>query len=316
MAEICPIWSTPARIITPGTGDSVLVDSSRCGGKYVISKTALTMLSNFDDAKRRKLTDQLIKQRLRGIYVPEIKSYFLNNVSSWQEAGITERINNFLFYISKNAPLLGKLFRFSSVESHDPITLELLAWTSSLETSEVCYIARYCNEERFVELSLAPQIYSLYLTPKGIGRLENILGSIVSSNQCFVAMWFNKIMDDAFEKGIDPGIRDAGYTPLRVDQKDHNNKIDDLIISEIKRSRFLVADFTQESEARGGVYYEAGFAHGLNIPVIFSCHKNSLEKVHFDTRQYNHIVWEHVDELREKLRLRIEATIGRNLISI
>jgi hypothetical protein len=73
----------------------------------------------------------------------------------------------------------------------------------------------------------------------------------------------------------------------------------------------LVADFTQgESGARGGVYYEAGFAHGLNLPVIFTCREDAIGKVHFDTRQYNHIVWETVEELRDKLAKRIAATVG------
>ncbi|MCW5608337.1 MAG: hypothetical protein KIT26_09815 [Nitrosomonas sp.] len=98
---------------------------------------------------------------------------------------------------------------------------------------------------------------------------------------------------------------------MRIDQKNHNNKIDDEIIAEIKRSRFVVADFTQgDSGARGGVYYEAGFAHGLNMPVIFTCRADALNNVHFDTRQYNHIVWENIDALRNQLAQRISATIG------
>ena len=74
---------------------------------------------------------------------------------------------------------------------------------------------------------------------------------------------------------------------------------------------FLVADFTQDAPgARGGVYYEAGFAHGLNIPVIFTCRSNVIDKVHFDTRQYNHITWADLVELRERLTKRISATLG------
>ena len=65
-----------------------------------------------------------------------------------------------------------------------------------------------------------------------------------------------------------------------------------------------------ETRARGGVYYEAGFAHGLNIPVIFSCRKDLIKKIHFDTRQYNHIEWTEPEELREKLKNRIAAQIG------
>ena len=61
---------------------------------------------------------------------------------------------------------------------------------------------------------------------------------------------------------------------MRIDQKEHLNRIDDEIIAEIRRTRFLVADCTQgETGPRGGVYYEAGFAHGLKIPVVmkFRC---------------------------------------------
>ena len=73
----------------------------------------------------------------------------------------------------------------------------------------------------------------------------------------------------------------------------------------------MVADFTQgKTGARGGVYYEAGFAHGLGIPVIFTCRNESLDKVHFDTRQYNHIVWTDPAKLRTDLRNRIAAVIG------
>lgn len=56
--------------------------------------------------------------------------------------------------------------------------------------------------------------------------------------------------------------------------------------AEIRRSRFLVADFTHDKKqgARGSVYYEAGFAHGLNIPVIFTARDGT--KPHFDTSAY------------------------------
>ena len=124
-------------------------------------------------------------------------------------------------------------------------------------------------------------------------------------------MWFHDSTQKAWEEGIKRGIEDAGYEAVRIDQKEHTNKIDDEIIAEIRRSRFIVADFTQGKDgARGGVYYEAGFAHGLGIEVIFTCRKDALGDVHFDTRQYNHIVWETPEELRRGLAARISAVIG------
>jgi hypothetical protein len=72
-------------------------------------------------------------------------------------------------------------------------------------------------------------------------------------------------------------IYDSGYDPRRVDQQHHHlNKVDDEIVAEIRRSRFLVADFTCEpGKVRGGVYFEAGFARGLNIPIIWTCRDTS-----------------------------------------
>ena len=133
----------------------------------------------------------------------------------------------------------------------------------------------------------------------------------VDSSLSFVAMWFDDSLTEAYEKGIKPAIEETGYTPLRIDQKEHINKIDDEIIAEIRRSRFLVADFTHGSDgARGGVYYEAGFAHGIELPVIFTCREDAVETLHFDTSHYSHIVWTTPEELREKLKNRILAVIG------
>ena len=157
------------------------------------------------------------------------------------------------------------------------------------------------------------------LTPAGVQRLEELETKAVNSEQAFVAMWFDESVDEACEKGIERAIKDSGYRPLRIDKKEHNNKIDDEIIAEIRRSRFIVCDFTcgliehdgkQIAIPRGGVYYEAGFAQGLGIPVIWTCRADHIEHVHFDTRQFNHITWNTPEELREKLRNRIGAVIG------
>ena len=124
--------------------------------------------------------------------------------------------------------------------------------------------------------------------------------------QAFVAMWFHADTQQYFLDGIYPAIEEDGTRCIRIDLKEHNNKVCDEIIAEIRRSRFVVADFTGN---RGGVYYEAGYAHGLAIPVIWTVHKSQLNDLHFDTRQYNHIIYETSAELREKLRNRIRATV-------
>ena len=146
---------------------------------------------------------------------------------------------------------------------------------------------------------------------EGYERLEEIKKPVQDSTKVFVAMWFDPSMDEVWNKGINPAITKARYEPIRIDQKEHTNKIDDEIIAEIRRARFVVADFTHgEGGARGGVYYEAGFAHGLGIDVIFTCREDQIDDLHFDTRQFNHITWNTPEELKKKLTQRISAVFG------
>jgi hypothetical protein len=114
-------------------------------------------------------------------------------------------------------------------------------------------------------------------------------------------------MREAYARGFEVGIRQAGYDPLRVDRVEHVGKVDDEIIAEIRRSRFVVADFTGH---RAGVYFEAGFALGLNLPVIWTCRRDHIADLHFDIRQFNCIDWTEPDELADRLQKRIEAVIG------
>ena len=69
------------------------------------------------------------------------------------------------------------------------------------------------------------------------------------------------------------------------------------IIARIKESRFVVADVTQH---RNGVYFEGGYAMGMGLPVIWMCHQDDLQKMHFDTSHLNHIVWSDLADLREE----------------
>ena len=88
---------------------------------------------------------------------------------------------------------------------------------------------------------------------------------------------------------------------LRID------RIDDVILEQIRAARFIVADF---SGHRGGVYFEAGFAKALGIPVIWTCRQSDMAGLHFDIRQYNCIEWSSAGDLASKLARRISTVIG------
>ena len=162
------------------------------------------------------------------------------------------------------------------------------------------------------------------LTSAVVGAMEALKQDPIvetdSSRDVFVAMWFDDSMDEAWRNGFKAAIEETGYEPVRVDERHHNNFIEAEIIDCIRNAKFLVADFTSStyedpngnriSCPRGGVYYEAGFAHGLGKDVIFSCHIDQFDGVHFDTSHRNHILWRTPAELRTTLRERIVETIG------
>lgn len=312
--EKCPIWGAKAEF-DPKIGDYDIVNSPRAGGKYKISGTAEAIAEGFADNEKVLLTDWLLEQRRLGVKLPEITSDTLEVIKKRRPLLVYERADNLLRYLEQKNELLGDVVKFETY-AHTESNDELLAWTSSKKTSEVLTLVEYCAKQEWIEYQkLTPtnrsMPHEIMLIPDGYSRLAKLDGMNPDSDQCFVAMWFDESMDEAYSDGIAPAIRDAGYEPLKIDDKEFNGGITDEIIAEIKRSRFIIADFTHgEKGVRGGVYYEAGFAHGLNIPVIYTCQKNCMKGLHFDTSHLNHIVWKTPEELKEKLTNRISATIG------
>jgi len=128
------------------------------------------------------------------------------------------------------------------------------------------------------------------------------------SLQGFVAMDFSDNLRALFDGPISKAIEGSGFRPFRIDAKEFNGDIVDEIVVEIRKSRFLVAEMTNHNK---GVYFEAGFALGMGLPVIFTCHKSELgkDKTHFDIEHFKHVVWETEDELSRRLELRIKATL-------
>ena len=82
------------------------------------------------------------------------------------------------------------------------------------------------------------------------------------------------------------------------------------IFYEIKQSKFVVVDITKQNY---GAYYEAGYAQALGKEVIVCCKKsvfdNPKTKPHFDIAQKSMILWENEQDLIDRLKRRIIATV-------
>jgi hypothetical protein len=320
----CPIWNTESFEIHQDLKfDGAVFDSPRAGGKFRIADTVMSVIKQklpSDLVFRRSLSTYIVYQNRLG-NLPTITSHTIDDLNL-ELPDIESRKQLLLEYFYSHSLHLGKRLEFSNQHETYPESAAIIgyltqaskgfqplyAWSSSIEADEVSFLLDILLADGLLDhLSISSLDVERYkLTPKGYLYFQKEK----TSKQAFVAMWFDGQMNDAYSSGVEPAIRHAGFSPMRIDKKEHANKIDDEIIAEIRRSRFLIADFTSERDKpRGGVYFEAGFAMGLGIPVIWTCHEDLIDQVHFDTRQYNHIVWKTPDELKEKLYNRIRAVI-------
>lgn len=314
----CPIWpGCPASVrYHPSWEPAYQVDSPRAGGEYDISVLAAEYLKggDFDEVFRAQLTTQLINHKKQNGQPMQVTEDVLWNVRSAGLLPLDDRTKRLLQYLAQCSELGQEVVLFSGLSS--PHMAEhgygALAWSESTTLSQLKSLCDDLIEERQLRHSRDPgTAYSVEVTVKGYKAVRE--PHVSTSNKAFVAMWLHKSMDKVFERGIRPGIEDAGYKAIRIDRQPDVDKIDDAILEEIRQCRFMVADFTHgESGARGSVYFEVGFAFGLGIDVFFTCRTEQLDRIHFDTRQHYHIGWEYndLDDLRQQLAKRIHARIG------
>ena len=286
--------------------------SLRAGGDYQITRQAERKMQHIGatvEAQRirARLTTWLVEMRQQGEEWPLVTTEVIRRVSVSHDLIAYERADRLLRYLVSLAPTLGSSTRLGNDEF-----INAMVVSESINLEEVNYLARFLNDQGLIAAQFAMSDNYLIFQVTVPGHAQIAQRELeVDSSQTFVAMWFDPSVNGLYERGIGPAVEAAGYKPLRIDQKPDANKIDDEIIAEIRRSRFVVADCTHGDDgARGGVYYEAGFAYGLNIPVIFTCRQDMFDKIHFDTRQYNHIGWGEPEDLVEPLKNRILTRIG------
>jgi hypothetical protein len=185
---------------------------------------------------------------------------------------------------------------------------------SENELLEIAYNEKEAIIEYMTALGYIEKVFenSFKIAYKGWLRIEEILQQLNSIDHGFIAMKFGPDTDyirEAFREAIEA----CKYEPCFIDEKEHNNQIVPEIFYEIERSKFLVVDVTVPNY---GAYYEAGYALALKKEVIFCCSEKAFEdkttRPHFDVAQKSMIVWKDTAQLVEKLKKRIEITVGSN----
>ena len=187
---------------------------------------------------------------------------------------------------------------------------ELYQWMKVLQdksyvvSKELDNIGQLIQDER----PTINQDFSYMITPLGWIEVESLLTS-VNSGKVFLAMKFsNNPERHQVQQAIERACRETGWEAVTIDREEFLGCISDEIIAKINQSKFVIAEFSGQNH---GVYFEAGYASGRGLPVIYVVKDADCKELHFDTRHLNHIVWSAYDDLYQKVKNRIEAVINR-----
>ena len=148
--------------------------------------------------------------------------------------------------------------------------------------------------------------------------MANPRASHIQRLRCFVAIAFDHADTDAIFQNIEDTLDKININVIRIDRVEHNDDIDDRIISEIKSADFVLADLTY---ARPSVYFEAGFAQ-RSIPVLYTVRNDHFRpriddptgnlRVHFDLQMKNIIPWKGLNDdlFQKRLRSRVLKVVA------
>ena len=268
----------------------------RCG-EFSVVAGARSSIATLTLQEKAKMSGWIFDQNSNS-QPPSICRDTVKRVIARSKLSIRERIDRFLLEAVKNQSKLGSTFNFQEPR--------FIAATHSQDYEEVRCLAQMLVSKQMIGQELVDSGYQILY--EGYNVVDTLIRENKQSGMGFVAMSFNDELNQAYQYGIQIGIREAGYEPCRVDGVEHANKIDDKIVTLIKKSDFVVADFTDH---KGGVYFEAGFALGLDLPIIWTCREDHMKDLHFDIRQYNTIDWKSPEDLAKRLGSRIENIVGK-----
>jgi hypothetical protein len=130
------------------------------------------------------------------------------------------------------------------------------------------------------------------LTLAGWGHYAALKRARNDSRTAFMAMKFgdtelNRVVNECFR----PAVERAGFVLRVMTDQQEAGLIDAQIRAALLAARFVVADLTHDSF---NAYWEAGFADGRGLPVIYTCKRTHWvgAKTHFNVNHMTTVLWD------------------------
>lgn len=300
MIEACPICNAKSKYHLQ-ENSLYQIECPQCGHYYIDTQTSSRIKSYLNKQDYYKLSSWIKEQNIENYSnkIPLIDEDRFQKILKMKNKRIIEKFDRMILYLSK-------------YKQNSTINKEIIVrcWMKDKNEFEILYKKAISkgyieSDEKIVKSHKMPLFTNF--TYDGLEYLESIeLDPNKHLDGIFVAYNFTDEMHKIFETNVKDVIEELGFKYVKVDQNTtkHDEKITDEIISKLKSARTIIADFTNNST---NVYFEAGYAMGLKIPVVWTCKDG--HQFSFDTAQFPHIIWKDGKDLGRKVKERLEAIL-------
>lgn len=303
---LCPVCGSglEGMVENPHRRDGNWYNCHNCGC-YFCSGTALALLESEPEIIKAALSHMIWRKRSSGQDV-SIGREELIQACKMEFPDPEEQMDNLILFLGNE--------QYAEISKQFELQFQdLRAKLGSFTSHDAKYVVLEAFERGLLKGTPAQSMAIASLSFDGWRYFRELERGHTKSTHAFMAMPFGHPELTAFvDTCFRPAVAETGFTLKRLDDAPEAGVIDNRMRVEIRQSKFVIADLTNENR---GAYWEAGFAEGLGKPVIYTCEKSYFDanKTHFDTNHCTTVIWDAAEP--EKAAEELKATI-RNTFPI
>lgn len=289
----CPICLSPA---TQGasTGDNQHFTCARCG-RFKLSGTASSVMPSRIEKNPNlpTLLSYFVRRQQGDGSEPAVTVATLDALDRERVKTPAEQRDDLILWIGSNQPSLVHPLKTTK---HD-VAASIGAYKTykadraDAEDGLQWLWQEIGNEKDFVWNDRADGLL-LTMTMKGWDRFHALRRTVKDSRIAFMAMKFNDAeLDGVVNDYFRAAVAKTGFELRLLSDNQAAGLIDNQLRAALHLAAVVVADLTHDNN---GAYFEAGFAEGRGVPVIYTCKADKFKAVksHFDTQHMVTIMWD------------------------
>lgn len=314
--NVCGIMQTPR--LPPIQGfetQSVGRNCARCGSYYLMG-TAETALPNL--IQQHKIDRSVLSHRLRKRYdasgkpIQLFEDDLLVYVGDLQLPRPQEQVDNLVLWMGRSQKTPDQW-----AQATIPQLAAIMGTSAGTDgRADEPAFNWLLNQIRMSNLFTSETMQNgsalgFRLTFEGWKSFHELNSRVIASRTAFMAMKFNEAtLNTVVSECFRPAVINAGFTLRVLNEQQPAGLIDNQIRASIRSARFVIADLSHDND---GAYFEAGFAEGMGLPVIYTCEASKFRThgTHFDTNHSITIPWS-LNSLPDAAR-QLTATIRATL---